>query len=174
MSEQPNTILLTHIAVLREFCLLLEDTGKTKLQKLTYLLQETQGVDLQYSFRLHHYGPFSDELDNDLDTTEAVGLVTITRDEEGYGFHVTPSRAVDTKWLPDIGVTKSKISQLVDEFGKEDASALEVIATVHYVSKLLRNPGAEQVVSMVASLKPRFVRSYIQGVYDSLLGKGYV
>ncbi len=174
MSEQNTTRLLQHIAVISEFCRLLGDIGKTKLQKLTYLLQEAQGASIGYSFRLHHYGPFSDELDDDLSVAEALGIVTIERDEDGYGFHLKPAPNANTKRLPNLGTTSSGISRLVSEFGQFDASSLEVIATVHYVAKQLKKPTANEVVKTVASLKPRYTRVYIQAVYDSLLASKHI
>lgn len=39
--------------------------GKTKLQKLAFLIQIDSNLDL-YDFKKHYYGPFSRELDNDL------------------------------------------------------------------------------------------------------------
>ena len=39
----------------------LKDTGKTKLQKILYFTQEEIGAPLGYRFRMHHYGPFSED-----------------------------------------------------------------------------------------------------------------
>ncbi|MEN3050184.1 MAG: hypothetical protein ABC585_08015, partial [Candidatus Methanosuratincola petrocarbonis] len=39
--------------------------GKTRLQKLTYLVQVEVGLPI-YDFKKHYYGPFSRELENDI------------------------------------------------------------------------------------------------------------
>jgi uncharacterized protein YwgA len=36
--------------------------GHTLMQKLVYLLQSAVGIEVGYGYRLHHYGPYSEEL----------------------------------------------------------------------------------------------------------------
>ena len=42
--------------------------GKTFIQKGIYILQEGLEEDLGYRYKLHFYGPFSQELATDVDT----------------------------------------------------------------------------------------------------------
>ena len=46
--------------------------GKTSLQKIIYILQETYDVRIGYSYILYNYGPFSAGLANDLDYVAAL------------------------------------------------------------------------------------------------------
>ena len=43
-----------------------DDVGKTKLQKISYFFQEALSIPLKYRFRMHYFGPYSDDLDDAL------------------------------------------------------------------------------------------------------------
>ena len=53
--------------------------GRVRLQKIAYLLHQL-GMESDFQFDYHHYGPFSRDLDNALADAEAFGLV-----EENFG-----------------------------------------------------------------------------------------
>src|SRR4030042_4850313 len=76
-------------AVLHWLVSRLQDVGKIQLQKLAYFLQESYEIPLGYTFRMHHYGPYSRDLDNDLLKLSLMGFVDVRPDVSGYGFHVT-------------------------------------------------------------------------------------
>ena len=76
--------------------------GKTKIQKITYFLQESVGVPLGYPFRMHYYGPYSDELDGVLSLTSSLGYIDINPDPNGFGYHVTPVEGSEGKSLARI------------------------------------------------------------------------
>ena len=50
--------------------------GRTRLQKLVFLLQKEHGISLGYEFRPYNWGPLSFELQNDLNWLVAQGIVT--------------------------------------------------------------------------------------------------
>ncbi len=49
--------------------------GRTRLEKLVYLLQSLSGVGFSYRFVPYHYGPYSRELIEDLGELNEFGLV---------------------------------------------------------------------------------------------------
>jgi uncharacterized protein YwgA len=51
--------------------------GKTKLQKLVYLLRELKGVRVGYDFRFYNYGPYSDSLSGDLGYLQSLDAQSI-------------------------------------------------------------------------------------------------
>ena len=83
-------LLSRRIAVIRRIVGRHRDIGKTKIQKIVYFLQESVDVPLKYPFRMHYYGPYSDELDGNLSLTESIGYIDINPDPNGFGYHVTP------------------------------------------------------------------------------------
>lgn len=51
----------------------LTNTGRTPLQTIGYFLQEAQGVPTKYTFRMHHYGPYTEALNTDIARLELTG-----------------------------------------------------------------------------------------------------
>lgn len=72
--------------------------GRTKLEKLTFLIQkelvesEKLGIsDDAYHFRPLHYGPFTEEVLDDVTTLQVLGLVEVTGEEDSTQvFRLTP------------------------------------------------------------------------------------
>ena len=70
-------LLDKRIAFIRRIVDRCDDIGKTKIQKISYFLQESVGAELGYRFRIHYYGPYSDDLDDALSFAESLGFVDI-------------------------------------------------------------------------------------------------
>ena len=83
-------LLARRIELVREIVRSSGDIGKTKIQKIMYFLQESVGAPLMYPFRMHYYGPYSDELDGILSLTKSLRYIDINPDPNGFGYHVTP------------------------------------------------------------------------------------
>ncbi len=150
-----------NFAVLHQLVSQLEDVGKIQLHKLAYFLQESYGIPLGYTFRMHHYGPYSRELDNDLLKLRLMGCVDIQPDESGYGFHVTPLSDAEPDWARALAHYQGRIHDAFVKLGDLPAYLLEVYATVHYVSQLVEGAAAEKVVTIVHDLKPKFLPEFI-------------
>jgi uncharacterized protein YwgA len=68
MTVERKSVLM---CLLRKACIV---TGKTRFQKLVFLIQE-EGVRLNYKFEPYHWGPLSFELQNDINTLVNQGIV---------------------------------------------------------------------------------------------------
>jgi len=143
------------------------DVGKIQLQKLAYFLQESYGIPLGYTFRMHHYGPYSRELDNDLLKLRLMGFVDVRPDDSGYGFHVTPCEA-ETSWPNALAPYESELGDAIAKLGNLPASLLEIQATIHYVGRLVEGASPEQIVAIVHSLKPKFLPERIAAAREQL------
>jgi len=51
--------------------------GRTKLQKIIYLLKEKFNLDIAYNFMPYYYGPYSSELQNDVDVLSRLNLIDV-------------------------------------------------------------------------------------------------
>ena len=51
--------------------------GKTRLQKISYLLQEAMGLPTRYEFRMHHYGPYAESVETNIARLKLTGYVEI-------------------------------------------------------------------------------------------------
>ena len=58
-------------AIIRYIVDMLKDVGKVRMQKLVYFLQWIFTVPLGYDYKMHYYGPYSDELNDDLIAMQA-------------------------------------------------------------------------------------------------------
>lgn len=56
--------------------------AKKTLQKLVYLI-EKQGVNLDYDFSIHYYGPYSSELNYAIYSLQMQGIIDIVTDING-------------------------------------------------------------------------------------------
>ena len=143
--------------------------GKTGIQKIAYFLQEGLGVNLEYRFRMYHYGPYSDEIDGDLSLLQALGSINIAADVNGYGFHVTPGEQDPGSWPDSIEVSREDIDHVIDELKNLGTSNLELYATVHFVSKVESESSSRDVTTTVRSLKPKFSVAQIEVAYQDLM-----
>lgn len=146
-----------------------KDVGKTKVQKIIYFLQEGLGVPLHYSFRMHHYGPFSDEIDSGILALQSAGYIEVTHDLQGYGYHITPASEDQLPWDNELAEYRAEMAQAISALSVLDVSNLELYATVHFVQNLLEEPLKEAVVNNVYRLKPKFKRQTIRLAYDQLV-----
>ncbi len=151
-----------------------KDIGKTKVQKIIYFLQEGLQVPLDYSFKMHHYGPFSDEIDSGISALQSAGYIEVTHDSQGYGYHITPASEKQLPWDSELATYKEEMTKAIHALSVLDASNLELYATVHFVHNLLDEPIKESVVDDVYKLKPKFHRQTIRLAYDQLVKSGLI
>ena len=149
-----------------------KDIGKTKIQKIVYFLQEGSGVPLHYSFRMHHYGPFSDEIDSGISALQSAGYIDVNHDLQGYGYHISPASADQLPWDSELAKYREEMTQAITELGVLDTSDLELYATIHFVQQLLKKPTKDAVINNVSRLKPRFSPQTIGAAYNQLVGTG--
>lgn len=148
----------------------LGETGKTKLQKVVYFLQEKYGVPLGYRFRLHHYGPYSLDLEGDTSHLRWKGYAQVVPDSAGYGYHITAEEeAPPGRQAVEEGY-QGALQAALDALGADDVDTLELRATVHFVSSIMGTDDIDSVVKEVAVLKPRFHRQLIRSVAQETLG----
>ena len=55
--------------------------GRTRFQKIIFLLKEKYGVKFNYKFIPYHYGPYSQDLQYEIDMLNALGLIDINPED---------------------------------------------------------------------------------------------
>ncbi len=85
--------------------------GKTKLVKMLYLLEKERKIKTGLKFKLHHYGPYSDDIDKILINLEKEGYI---KTQKGKKFDYTEISYIPTKKLlsEDLGLTKNEIKNI--------------------------------------------------------------
>lgn len=170
MTQLNKPTLTRRLAVMHALIRELGDCGKIQAQKLSYFLQESEGVPLDYRFRMYHYGPYSDEVNNTLQLLRAMGFVEITPDPQGYGYHIRPTGSEAEPLSVEAQGYREKIRSIVDRLRALDSGSLELYATLHFVRKTLGESSVNDVIRVTSSLKPKFTHQFITSSYESLIG----
>ena len=126
---------------------------------------------MRYAFRMHHYGPYSEDLDTDLTRLKLTGYVAIDPDPEGYGFHVTPLDQPERSWPKLAGRHERQTEEMLKLLGDKPAYELELAATIHFVSHILEGSVSDRLAA-VRRLKPGFDPEQIMSLYVELHDAG--
>ena len=155
-------------AVIRYIVDKIGDVGKIQMQKLAYFLQWIFQVPLGYDYKIHHYGPYSDELNDDLIVMQLNKHVEVEADPSGYGYHIIlGSEAVAT--MDDILKKYSRqMNKCLEALGEFEPSQLEVLGTLHFVKYIAGVSDESTVIEKTAMLKPVFSKPFIEETYRKL------
>jgi len=113
--------LLVILGMLREV------RGRTRLQKTVFLLSENEDVNLGYDFIPYHYGPYSQDLQLEVDLLEAAGLLQIRpRDGILYMHSLTEegeAAARETEQEMDEA-ERDRLSKALRKYGRRSTNSL--------------------------------------------------
>ena len=157
--------------VIEEICERIEP-GKKMIQKLLYLI-ERKGVDLDLSYSIHYFGPYSSKLDNALHTLENFGAIEI--DTSGMTHVIKPGEnPIDGELERDI---QEKINYVIDHFLGKSALELEAITTLDYAATQILDETAsdKDVIEQVIKIKgTKFSEKYLKNELEFLKETNYL
>lgn len=149
--------------------------GKKAFQKYMYFL-DAKGVPTPLSFRIHHFGPYSSELDYATDNLEIEGAIAVLQNPGGNGFIIQPGKK--NKEIIESGRNfiqehQSKIEFILESLPNESRT-LELWSTTHFVANSMNKfyDGAEKanVIKEVKKIKKeKFTEIEISDAYDKLI-----
>ena len=171
-----------HYGVLVRIAESLEHTqlGKTKLQKLVFLMQELKAVPTDYRFHFYTYGPYSSSLTGDLSYLDAIGGLDIRQCLSFGGYEIVPGNDADSffaKSAPFLDEHKEDTDAIIEQFGRKNAQELELIATLVYIARYEPSfePGNDQfLIDRARELKPKFKEDEIRSSLRKLKDMGYL
>lgn len=139
--------------------------GKTKFQKLMYLLTVKKIVDVP-DYQLYHFGPYSSIVDFDLTYLNHKGVVQIEWVDYGsgyYGYKILPKDVRDT----DVrGIDTNAIDRIINDFGELTTKELSILATAIYLYEQDKSKNRETLVDEVYKLKPNYSKEEIRDILD--------
>jgi len=157
--------------------------GRTALQKIPYFL-ERQGVPLQYSFDLYHYGPFCEDILHDARLLESLNVTADDRDGYNGGSRYRAGHLIEEYLQPHrefIERNSTIVDRVVRLLAPLDATTLEVVATLdyfyRYVSAMeLPEPRKGEVLRRFFEAKPQHKdkKTWVGEVYDQMMKIGMV
>jgi uncharacterized protein YwgA len=150
--------------------------GKTKLQKMVYLLEKLKNVSVGYDFTFYTYGPFSSDLAADLDYVTTLGGVQVNYEPGINMYEISPGPNADrlTEKSKDfLNENKAALDEIIQRFGTRQAKELELLATLVFVAKSgVREDSA--LIEKTKELKSKFPLNEIREALDLLQNWKYL
>lgn len=100
--------------------------GRKKLQKIVFILKN-KGAPFQEKFSYHYFGPYSAELQLEIDDMATRGIIQEIQSGPGYRYTVGPN-ALDIE-----DCTLQSYSDLVARLNSLPPTILELLATFYYL-----------------------------------------
>ncbi|MEZ5339381.1 MAG: hypothetical protein R3F46_14110 [bacterium] len=142
-------VYLLAAACLRESAKSNAPITRTRAQKLINLLQRA-GLETSYRYRMHFYGPFSDELSGDLELLESYGILhSEARERQGDG---KPYYILSIDEDADLPELDADFQGKVAGISAYSTEVLEIAAT--YLALLDIDPSPELAMQRLRSKKP--------------------
>lgn len=139
---------------------------KKKLQKMIYLIEE-KGNNLGYGYKLHLYGPYSEDLDFEVSKLFSEGRLDIKYTSSGHNISCDIDKVDDLK--------EKNIIKIIEEFGTRSANELELLTTTLYAERNIEMPTKERLIGAVKKVKgDKYSDAKILEAIDNLKGAGYM
>ncbi len=137
-----------------------QPVGKTYIQKGIYLLQEGLGKALDFAYKIHFYGPYSQELTNLVDVLDNVNMIEVSYLNENMGYKIELTQAGKRLFDAEKGkINISKIDKVSSLISVANVRDLELLSTVLYFSKIFKN--RSEIRDKVMTLKPHFNKKHV-------------
>lgn len=145
--------------------------GKKALQKLLYFCTET-GLPLRLSFKMHLYGPYSNEVAQEYDRL-VFGNILVEEGEERVFRAGSECRAYLEMHGCIIKQYQKQLDKILDLFGDLTPWQLELYATLHFISVSLATAYGkverDEVIAQLRAAKGgKFSEEEIATAYSNL------
>lgn len=143
--------------------------GRKALHKLVYLAQ-LQGWPETFDYRLHLFGPYSDELASALVGLEAAGAIRIDPDNT---IEANPQLEQFAAGVALTSDAREALARVARDLGNDEPRVLELLATVAYMAaserRLHRHASQHQVLRRVQRYKgAKFSLAEIESAFERL------
>ena len=135
--------------------------GKTVVQKTVYMLTREKVIDFDYS--MYHYGPYSAQVSSEINFAENIGTVEVDWIPD-KGYFIKPKSDELERVLSDDD--KQAIGRVIGKYGMFNAIELSIIATALFVKDDFEVNDNEELVRVVASLKPKYSIDRIRNILE--------
>lgn len=131
-------------------------TGKTHLQKALSLLETTSPIALPFEFILYKHGPYSFDVEAELEQMKSYAAIIATPVPDYYGVVLQRAQNADyvEQAVPLDAVTKDAIERVCAFVGKSDVKELEKLATAAWIRAKEEVAEPQSVAERLHELKP--------------------
>ncbi len=139
---------------------------KKKVQKIVYLLEEGSGY-LGFDYKLHIYGPYSEDLDYTLCGLKASYALDI---DYGHKGHILKCKnQVDVRNISD------SMERVFQNFGKKTPRQLELLTTALFAERHIEDKSEDAIARSVKKIKgKKFSLTEIEAAINLLKETGYI
>ena len=158
--------------------------SKTFLQQIVFLLQEVYGIDCGYDFEFYLGGPYSSQLNGDLDLVQHWGCISVQRVNKSLdGYQICPTKEVDKIRVKAADFlnnqkTKTALESLIFTYGNMTVKDLELRASTIYVWQSFKHRNElctkRQICHVTGQIKLKFSKQEIEEVVDQLSQLGHI
>lgn len=131
---------------------------RTHIHKFLFLAERWLATPSRHAFSIYTHGPYSRDLDGELKSLLAVGILEGEADSGGFGatYSVTTDRAVEQaeeteSWSPD---QREAFLGLASEVADRGTRELEAISTTEFFIRDSPDVSANETVAAVMTIKP--------------------
>jgi hypothetical protein len=131
-------------------------TGKTHLQKALALLADTTDITVPFTFVLYKHGPYSFDVEAELEQMRSYAAVDIQPNSDGYGVTIHPGEMASfvreqaaIEFAEDLA-----LEWVCDLVGTRTVSDLERIATAAWIRRREGIADTRKVAERLHQLKP--------------------
>lgn len=141
---------------------------KKKLQKIVYLIEE-RNVDLGYDYKIHFYGPYSEDLDYTICELKAEQAIRITYNNNGHILQCSDNGK------RKYAETEEEIENVLTMFGSKTALQLELITTALFAQRHIEDKGDRGIINAVKKIKgSKFSEEKIMAAIQLLKETNYI
>lgn len=146
--------------------------GRKKLQKMIYLLKNT-GAEFPFKYRYHHYGPYSAQLQEEVNDLVEKGFIEETNEDNTYSYQLTDEGRSFKKQIQQQIQHQNddnlfEFQEIMTLLSQEDSQFLEVASTYAFLLESGDTPF--QAKQKTAELKPLLVDHLDRAIqfYDNI------
>jgi len=111
--------------------------GRTRLQKMIYLLKERGMLDFTYNFIPYFFGPYSSDLQNDVNLLASLGLINVKKHDFFYTHVLSDNgKKMASKIEKGFGADLTRVRNEVNMIASQSTSSLIEESKKHMSSKL--------------------------------------
>ena len=131
-------------------------TGKTHVQKALSLLADTSDVDVPFAFVLYRHGPYSFDVESELEQMRSYSAIDVLPNPAGYGVTIRPGRMApfvknEASLASEDETAIDRVCAFVD--GKT-VTELERVATAAWIRGRKEVADPRKVAEQLHELKP--------------------
>ncbi len=136
--------------------------GKTKLQKLLYLLEVNSDLDLHYT--LYYYGPYSSKVGRYINEANSLDFIKVVW-EQDIGYSINPATP-NQQFLYNLSdlTQEDVVNKVIEKYGEFTANELSIITTGIYLQKRFGINDPDKLIDSILKVKPKNRKEWIEEV----------